>query len=70
MLSYVLVACSPVVYVIRKRIKLRAEKAIYVFVKRALPPTASSMASLYDEHKDADGFLYMTFAGENYFGCV
>jgi GABA(A) receptor-associated protein len=56
------------VYVIRKRIKLRAEKAIYVFVKHALPPTAACMASLYDEHKDDDGFLYMTFAGENYFG--
>lgn len=27
------------VYVVRKRIKLSAEKAIFVFVKNTLPPT-------------------------------
>lgn len=27
------------VYVVRKRIKLEAEKAIFVFVKNTLPPT-------------------------------
>jgi len=26
------------------------------------------MSDVYDDHKDADGFLYMTFAGENTFG--
>jgi len=26
------------------------------------------MADVYDEHKDVDGFLYMTFSGENTFG--
>ena len=39
-----------------------------------LPPnkkikkTAALMADVYDEHKDVDGFLYMTFSGENTFG--
>lgn len=28
------------------------------------------MADVYDEHKDVDGFLYMTFSGENTFGGV
>jgi GABA(A) receptor-associated protein len=27
------------VYVVRKRIKLSAEKAIFIFVKNTLPPT-------------------------------
>ncbi|CAI4219690.1 unnamed protein product [Parascedosporium putredinis] len=39
------------VYVIRKRIKLSPEKAIFIFV---------------DE--DEDGFLYITYSGENTFG--
>lgn len=30
------------VYVVRKRIKLGAEKAIFVFVKNTLPPTGES----------------------------
>ncbi|GLJ14049.1 hypothetical protein SUGI_0224710 [Cryptomeria japonica] len=56
------------VYVIRKRIKLSAEKAIFIFVNDVLPPTAAIMSSIYDEHKDEDGFLYVTYSGENTFG--
>ena len=56
------------VYVIRKRIKLSPEKAIFIFVNNVLPPTAALMSSIYDEHKDDDGFLYIAYSGENTFG--
>merc|ERR1712032_999920 len=56
------------VYVIRKRIKLSPEKAIFIFVNNILPPTAALMSSIYDEHKDEDGFLYIVYSGENTFG--
>ncbi|KAL9260669.1 Autophagy-related protein [Drosera capensis] len=56
------------VYVVRKRIKLSPEKAIFIFVKSILPPTAAMMSAIYEEHKDEDGFLYMTYSGENTFG--
>ena len=100
-------------YVIRKRIKVAPEQAVFMFVKNVLPPTgegrrgrrgwrprtsartartsprspfltsislpsslslihpptlAALMSDVYDDHKDPDGFLYMTFAGENTFG--
>ncbi|CAG8592170.1 15336_t:CDS:2, partial [Acaulospora colombiana] len=42
------------VYVIRKRIKLSPEKAIFIFVDEVLPPTAALMSSIYDERKDED----------------
>lgn len=43
------------VYVIRKRIKLSPEKAIFIFVQDTLPPTAALMSSIYELHKDEDG---------------
>ncbi|KAI3796677.1 hypothetical protein L1987_39356 [Smallanthus sonchifolius] len=58
------------VYVIRKRIKLSAEKAIFIFVENVLPPTGAIMSTIYDEKKDEDGFLYVTYSGENTFGSV
>lgn len=88
-------------YVVRKRIKLSPEKAIFIFVKNILPPTgniygfcgcvcgilwflwlilwselwfsvyaAAMMSAIYEENKDEDGFLYMTYSGENTFGLV
>ncbi|KAH9053839.1 autophagy-related protein 8 precursor [Lactarius vividus] len=56
------------VYVIRKRIKLAPEKAIFIFVDETLPPTAALMSAIYEEHKDEDNFLYVSYSGENTFG--
>ncbi|XP_047339019.1 autophagy-related protein 8B-like [Impatiens glandulifera] len=56
------------VYVVRKRIKLSPEKAIFIFVKNILSPTAVMMFAIYEENSDEDGFLYMTYSGENTFG--
>lgn len=56
------------VYVIRKRIKLPSEKAIFIFINDILPPTAALMSTIYEEHKDEDGFLYVLYSGENTFG--
>ncbi|KAL6207123.1 PREDICTED: autophagy-related protein 8C-like isoform 1 [Fragaria vesca subsp. vesca] len=55
-------------YVVRKRIKLGAEKAIFTFVNNVLPPQAALMSAIYEDNKDEDGFLYMTYSGENAFG--
>lgn len=49
------------VYVIRKRIKLAPEKAIFIFVDEVLPPTAALMSSIYEEHKDEDGYEFLPF---------
>lgn len=55
-------------YIIRKRIQLPPEKAMFLFVNKILPTTSSTMGSIYDEHKDPDGFLYISYSGENTFG--
>lgn len=32
--------------------------------------TAALMADIYEDHKDDDGFLYITYSGESTFGHV
>ena len=56
------------VYFVRKNIKLNPEQAIFIFVKNALPPISALMAEVYQNHKEDDGFLYITYSGENTFG--
>ena len=56
-------------YVIRKRIKLTPEKAMFLFVGNySIPNTAATVGSIYEEFKNDDGFLYITYSGENTFG--
>lgn len=56
------------VYVIRKRIVHDAHKSLFIFVNEELPPVGALMSSLYAEHRDLDGYLYVTYSGENTFG--
>ncbi len=62
------VSATQFTYIIRKRIELPPEKAIFIFVNNNLPTSSSYISELYDTHKDEDGFLYMTYSGENTFG--
>jgi GABA(A) receptor-associated protein len=56
------------VYVIRRRLTLPPEKALFLFVKNTLPTTSSLIKEVYAKYRDTDGFLYMTYAGESTFG--
>jgi GABA(A) receptor-associated protein len=55
-------------FVIRKRLKLTPEQTIFLFVNGRIPSPNAMMNQVYDEHRDKDGFLYVTYAPENTFG--
>ena len=55
-------------YVIRKRLDLGPEKALFLFINEMIPPTGSLLGTIYDEHRDSDKFLYIMYSGENTFG--
>uniref|UniRef100_A0A087YC82 Gamma-aminobutyric acid receptor-associated protein-like 2 n=3 Tax=Poecilia TaxID=8080 RepID=A0A087YC82_POEFO len=55
-------------WIIRKRIQLPSEKAIFLFVDKTVPQSSITMGQLYDKEKDEDGFLYVAYSGENTFG--
>lgn len=55
-------------YLIRKRIKLGNEQALFIYVNGTLPATSANFSSVYEEFKDEDGFLYVVYTGESSFG--
>lgn len=55
-------------YVIRKRLKLQAQKALFIFINNSIPPTNQLIGSIYEIHKDNDLFLYVYYSYENTFG--
>jgi GTP pyrophosphokinase len=58
-----------VIYIIRKRIKLNDSESVFLFVNDSiLPPTSSTISSIYESNKDEDGFLYISYCNENVFG--
>ena len=55
-------------YVIRRRMRIPPERSIFLFVNERLSGCSEYISSLYDAYKDPDGFLYITYKGENVFG--
>jgi GABA(A) receptor-associated protein len=56
------------IFVIRKRMKLAPEHALFLYVNGILPPTSALVSFIYDQHKSDDGFLYVNYTEENTFG--
>lgn len=56
------------IFVIRRRLSLAPEKALFIFVNNNLPLTSNLMREIYGNYKDDDGFLYIKYASENTFG--
>nr|CUU99738.1 hypothetical transcript [Hymenolepis microstoma] len=55
-------------WIIRKRLQLPAEKALFLFFDDFVPQSSWTMGQLYNERKSDDGFLYAHYSGENSFG--
>lgn len=56
--------------IIRRRVQLRPENALYIFTEHSELPTISKlMSELYNSSKNEDGFLYLCVALEDTYGC-
>jgi len=55
-------------YVIRQRLKLKSEIAIFLFIGNVILPTSALIKRIYEDYKEQDGFLYIKYSGENTFG--
>jgi GABA(A) receptor-associated protein len=55
-------------YVIRKRLKLEPEKALYLFINSKIVTGTKNLTTIYNKYQDEDGFLYIKYSGETTFG--
>lgn len=55
-------------YVLRKRMHLRPEESIFIFIRNTTPQNNTLICELYDNFKDEDGFLYLYYSFESVFG--
>lgn len=56
------------IYVIRKRLNISSEKALFLFIGNTIPSSTNSILSVYNLYKEADNFLYVSYSFENTFG--
>lgn len=56
------------IFVLRKRLQIPPDKAIFIFIHSSIPCATSSLGQVYKENKDPDGFLYVEYSGESTFG--
>jgi len=54
--------------ILNKYIKNNEKESLILFINNNLPITTESVGNMYNEHKDKDGFLYITLRKENTFG--
>ena len=56
------------IHVIRGKLNLPPEKALFMFVNNTIPSTSNLIESIYDKEKYKDNFLYISVNSENTFG--
>lgn len=56
------------IYIIRKRINLDSSQSLFILIENRLCPSNSPLSVIYDDYKNEDGFLYVTYTSENTFG--
>jgi len=55
-------------FIIRKRLKVNPEKAIFLFANNTLVAQNTMMSDVYKKHKSDCGFIFFTLKCENTFG--
>ena len=56
------------IYVIRKKIKLSSEQAMFITINGELCPSNKTLEEIYEYYKNPDGYLYIDYSSENTFG--
>ena len=52
-------------YVVRKRLGMTPELALFLLVNGTLTPTSTTMGALYEEYKEEDSYLYVAYSDQS-----
>ena len=58
------------IQVIRKRVNIKPEEAIFLFINNKIPIIGSTIQDNYEEERNDCGFLFITVAKESVFGNI
>tara|TARA_Y100000590_G_C15428324_1_gene904171 strand:+ start:93 stop:401 length:309 start_codon:yes stop_codon:yes gene_type:complete len=61
-------AINQFIYIIRKRLKLKSNEAIFVTINNKICANNESLSEIYERDKNIDGYLYIIYSSENTFG--
>lgn len=56
------------IYIIRKRIQLDKSKAMFITINNKMYTSNDMLSKIYQNEKNSNGFLYVTYSTENTFG--
>lgn len=60
---------SQFISILRNRMKLSHTKALFLLIdNRSMPSLSRTIAELYNDYRNEDGFLYITYASQDVFG--
>ncbi|GFT01621.1 hypothetical protein NPIL_371781 [Nephila pilipes] len=54
--------------IIKKKLNIKSHEAFFVMVKGMMPLPSLSIIQIYDDYKSPDGYLYLTYALQEFFG--
>lgn len=67
-LIYPEMTVSQFMYILRNKVHIPPEKAIFAFVGNTIPSPSEVFGNLDKSYRDEDGFLYVKIASETTFG--
>lgn len=57
------------IFIIRQKLDLNDNIALFLIINnKIIPSNTSYLGTIYDDFKDMDGYLYITYSFENVFG--
>ena len=62
------ITMSSFTFVIRQRVKLKPDEALFIMVNNTLVNQSEIMSSIYKKYKSNNGSLYLVYSNESTFG--
>lgn len=62
------ITISELIYIVKKRISIPPEKAIFIYIDTIMPNLNSIVSENYEKYKNKDDILYISYSIENTFG--